>query len=149
MGSSKDSHYLRFWTVYFERTSELHPSWIEGRNPLPRSFITQRSGIPGTNISVCFGRGGKLRHELYIDSTDAIENDSLFEDFRSRRQAMEAAYGSQLDFQQLPTKRGCRIASHTTGDVMREDHWNEYIRWFPDAGVRLRLALSEAGFPGR
>jgi hypothetical protein len=148
MPSSRDSDYLRFWTAYFERVRDLYPSWTDGRNPLPHSFITQRSGIPGTNISICFGRGGKLRHELYIDTKDAIENDALFEDLRRRRHTLEAAYGRSLDFQRLPDKRGCRIADHGVGDVRHEERWSEYIRWFIDAGARLRRALRQTGLAG-
>jgi hypothetical protein len=97
---------------------------------------------------VCFGRGGKLRHELYIDSGEARENDALFEDLLSHRERLETAYGRPLDFQRLPGKRGCRIADHASGDVMDQDHWNEFIRWFLDAGARLRRALTETRFSG-
>jgi hypothetical protein len=48
-----------------------------------------------------------------------------------------------LDFQPLPDRRGCRIADHSIGDVRDEEHWGEFIRWFLDAGVRLRRALKE------
>lgn len=148
MPSSRESQYLRFWTLYFDRVRALHPSWIGGRRPLTSSWIGQRSGIPGTYISVCFGRGGKLRHELYIDTEDAAENDALFENFLNGREALEGAYGRRLDFQKLPNSRGCRIADHAIGDVTNEEQWNEYIRWFLDAGVRLRLTLSQAGLLG-
>jgi hypothetical protein len=145
---SRGMHYLRFWTRYFERVRALHPTWVGKRNPIPRSWVGQSSGTPGTYISVCFGRGGKLRHELYIDTGGAAENEALFEDLRRHREELETAYGRPLDFQRLPGKRGCRIADHTAGDVMDEDHWNEFIAWFLDAGARLRRALAETRFSG-
>ena len=148
MPSTKARHYLRFWTLYFDRVRALHPSWVGRGGPLASSWIGQRSGIPGTYISVCFGRGGRLRHELYIDTEDAAENDALFEDFLNRREVLEGAYGRRLDFQKLPNRRGCRIADHAIGDVTNEEQWNEYIRWFLDAGIRLRRALGKSGFSG-
>ena len=141
-------HYLRFWTRYLERVRASHPTWAGNRNPLRSSWIGQPSGIPGTYISVCFGRGGKLRHELHIDTGEAKENEAIFEDVLRQREELETAYGRSLDFQRLPGKRGCRIADHASGDVMDEDHWNEFIRWFVDAGGRLRHALTETGFSG-
>lgn len=138
----KGAHYLRFWTFYLVRVRALHPSWAGARNPVRGSWVGQRSGIPGTYISVCFGRDGTLRHELYIDTGNAADNDALFEDFLSRREAMEEAYGHSLDFQPLPDRRGCRIADHGIGDVRNEEQWNQYVRWFLDAGSRLRRALA-------
>ena len=31
---------------------------------------------------------------------------------------------------------------------MDEDQWSEFIRWFVDAGARLRRALTMTGFSG-
>lgn len=145
---NRSVHYRRFWTLYLERVRAVHPLWAGARSPLRSSWVGQTSGIPGTYISVCFGRGGKLRHELYIDTGDAAENDALFDDFLSKRQALESAYGRPLDFQRLPHRRGCRIADHGIGDVMDEGHWSEFIRWFVDAGARLRRALTETSSTG-
>ena len=69
------AHYLRFWTLYLERVRAVHPPWAGRTNPVRGSWVGQGSGIPGTYISVCFGRGGKLRHELYIDTEDTKENE--------------------------------------------------------------------------
>ena len=145
---SREEHYLRFWTLYLERVRAVHPAWAGKRNPVRGSWVGQSSGIPGTYISVCFGRGGKLRHELYIDTGDAKENEAIYEDLLGHQQELETAYGRRLDFQPLPGKRGRRIADSGEGDVMDEDHWNEFIRWFLDAGTRLRRALAETRFSG-
>ena len=101
---TRGSHYLRFWTLYLDRVRELHPTWAGKRNPVRRSWVGQSSGIPGTYISVCFGLGGRLRHELYLDASEAADNDALFEDLLGHREALEAAYGRSLDFQRLPSK---------------------------------------------
>ena len=64
----------------------------------------QSSGIPGTYISVCFGRGGKLRHELYVDTGDGAENDALFEDLLKHRETLESAYGRPSTFSAFRTR---------------------------------------------
>jgi hypothetical protein len=137
--------YLRFWALYFERLRELHPEWVGNRNPVASSWVGQRSNIPDTFISVCFGRNGTLRHELYIDSGEKAANKTLFESLLEERTAIEEVYGRQLDFQRLPARRGCRIADHGTGDVTNEESWPRFVEWFLDAGVRLRRALSSFG----
>lgn len=141
----KATYYERFWGRYIERVQREHPGWTNARRVGRESWMSQPSGVPGTFISVCFGAGGKLRHELYIDAGDAAQNEEVFEDLLSRRNVLEEAYGRRLDFQRLEGRRACRIADHGVGDVTDEGRHDEFINWFFDAGARLRRALAVAG----
>jgi hypothetical protein len=77
-----------------------------------------------------FAAGGRLRVELYIDGGDAEANLALFRALRARAAAIEAAYGKELSWGELPTRRACRIADYAKGDVTNTDQHNAYIDWF-------------------
>ena len=141
----KAAAYENFWTRYIERVQKEHAGWTNARRAGRDSWMSQPSGIPGTYISVCFGAGGKLRHELYIDNGDRQQNEELLDYHLERREALEAAYGSELDFQRLEGRRACRMADHGIGDVTDEERHDEFVDWFFDRGVRLRGALASVG----
>lgn len=141
----KAAAYEGFWTRYVERVQKEHPGWTNARRAGRDSWMSQPSGISGTYISVCFGAGGKLRHELYIDNGDREQNEELLDYYLERRAALESAYGLELDFQRLEGRRACRIADHGVGDVADEERHDEFIDWFFDRGQRLRQALATVG----
>ena len=59
-----------------------------------------------------------------------------------------SANGKPLDWEELPTKRACRIAEYREGcNVAASERWEEYIDWFLDAGTRLRAALAVVALP--
>jgi uncharacterized protein DUF4268 len=67
---------------------------------------------------------------------------------RNRQEQIEAVYGQPLDWQELPTKRACRIAEYKDGCGLADiERWEEYIAWFLDAGTRFRAALGSVPLP--
>ena len=105
--------------------------------------------MKGTKYGCNFAAGGRLRAELYIDGGDAEANLALFGALRARAAAIEAAYGKELSWEELPTRRACRIADYAKGDVTNTDQHNAYIDWFFDTGTRLRRALAPPTEPER
>ena len=104
--------------------------------------------IKGCIISSSFAQGDRLRHELYIDTGDGDRNDEIFGYLRDRQEQIEAAYGQPLEWEELPTRRACRIAEYKDGcGVAETERWDEYIAWFLDAGTRLRAALGAEAPP--
>jgi hypothetical protein len=95
-----------------------------------------------------FAAGGRLRAELYIDSGDGEANLELFRTLKERAQAIEAAYGKALSWEELPGRRACRIADYTDGDVTNTDQHDAYIDWFFETGNRLREALARSADHG-
>lgn len=140
--SGRAEQYRRFWTSYLERQRAAHPSWSRRATPQPANWMNFPSPISGTQINPSFAPGGRLRHELYIDTGDADANVELFERLRARRDEMDAAYGRPLEFDEIPGKRACRIVEYRDGEIGEEERWNEFIDWFVDCGVRLREAIA-------
>jgi hypothetical protein len=106
------------------------------------------SPIRGCVIASGVAQGDRLRHELYIDTGDADHNAEIFGHLRDQQEQVEAAYGRPLEWEELPTKRACRIAEYKENCALADtERWDEYIAWFLGAGTRLRAALSAAALP--
>ncbi len=142
--SGKAEQYRRFWTRYLERMRERHPAWSRRSTPQPANWMSFPGPAAGTQINPSFAAGGRLRHELYIDTGDADANTELFERLREQSDDIEAAYGRALEFDEILGKRACRIAEYRDGEIADEERWDEFIDWFLDCGVRLRRALPAA-----
>jgi hypothetical protein len=83
-----------------------------------------------------FPAGGRLRHELYIDSGDASRNIQIFLALRQQQAAIEQAYGRPLEWEELPSRQACRVGDYTEGDVTQtERHPNTSSGfWMPGNG---------------
>lgn len=139
----KGELYLRFWTRYLDRVHSEHPGWTRARKPQTANWTNQPAALSGTVIALSFAAGGRLRHELYIDTNDGEANRQTFEALRAWRALLEESYGRPLQFEPLPERRACRIAEYREdADVAEVERHDEFIDWFFDAGVRLRRALA-------
>lgn len=64
------------------------------------------------------------RVELYIDSKDGDNNQRYFEALFLKKEEIEGAFGSPLDWQPLEGRRACRIErTYTTGGYRDKDVW--------------------------
>jgi hypothetical protein len=141
-GTGKPALYFDFWSRFLERVREEHPGWTRANKPGTANWFSMPCPFKGgPNYSVSFAQGGKLRYELYIDYPDGDAVASLFASLSSRRHEIEAAYGGDLSWEELPDRRASRIAAYSEGDVAQTDSHDRYIDWFFDTGQRLRSAI--------
>jgi Domain of unknown function (DUF4268) len=144
----KGALYVQFWRRFLERVHKEHPDWTKAHRETTDNWLDMKSPIKGCRITTSFAQGDRLRHELYIDSGDGDHNASLFGELRERSDEIEAAYGRALVWEELPTRRACRIADYRDGcNVEQAERYEEFIDWFFDAGTRLRRALANYAFP--
>ena len=138
----RTSLYLRFWTQYLEELERRGLDWAAGRSPEPRSYFTTPSPLKGTSLTTSFARNRMLRHELYINRGSREANLDLLYALLSEREALERAYGGELEFEDPgEERRAVRIAEYRNGHISKEDEHREYVRWFVDRGERMRRAL--------
>lgn len=147
-GGVKGPFYFSFWAKYLQRLKGEHPKISHARNPNSDSWMGFTSGIKGIQITPAFTIGKRLRHEIYIDTGDGDRNDEIFEHLLAQRETLEKAYGRPLEWEQLPSKRACRIVEYRdNADVVNESEHDDYITWLLDAGERLRRVLKIAEMP--
>jgi hypothetical protein len=146
--SGKGALYVQFWESFIERVHADHPDWTKAKAVGPYNWFEMKGPIRGSLISSSFAQGDRLRHELYIDSGDGDRNDEIFGSLHDQQHQIESVYGNPLEWEELPTRRACRIAEYKEGcPVSDTERWDEYLAWFLDAGTRLRAALSAAMLP--
>jgi hypothetical protein len=139
--SGRSALYKAFWAKYLERLHQTHPDWTTSSVAPTANWMSMRSPLKGTFFSNSFSTGGKLRHELYVDTGDAHTTDAIYAALKARQDELEKAYGRPLQWEPLPNRRASRIADYTDAEVTQEDRHDEFITFLIDAGGRMRRAL--------
>jgi Domain of unknown function (DUF4268) len=139
--TGRSAAYADFWRRLVEAVRERHPQWTRARAPSGDNWLAMPSPLRGTSLNFSFAQGGRLRSEIYIDAGDAAANDAIFGALLERRDALEASFGRELDFEELPGRRACRVAEYTDGMVEDGARHEEFIAWFIDSGERFRRSL--------
>ncbi len=80
--------------------------------------------------------GPELRVEFYIP-----DNHALYDRLFDQRDAIEAAYQSQLTWHYVAGTKSTRICDHVKRDVTDETQWSRYYEWLTEHIVRLRDAI--------
>jgi len=118
-----------------ERQEGRHGDWLT----MPCPF----KGGPAYWVSFC--AGGKLRAELYIDFEDASTVSTLYDFLLVRKDDIETAFGGALSWEELLSRRPCRIADYSNGDVVEVNEHDTYGGWFLDVLGLLHDALRSPG----
>lgn len=64
-----------------------------------------------------------------------------------QKDALEQAYGRGLTWETLPGRRAYRIAEYRPGSITRPEEYDTYMKFFLDAGQRIRGALAAIKLP--
>lgn len=125
----------RFWGVLADavlaRSASLHP-----QKPLPQHWTNYAVGRSGFSITpTVSSRDDRIGVELVLGSPDAK---AQFQALLSHREAIDAALGFPVEWQEMPEKVMSRVAcwrhDSPPGDEAR---WNEYVEWISERVVRM------------
>jgi hypothetical protein len=112
------------------------------RSPTKDSWLSAGAGVR-SGISFVYNiwtDGAAV--ELYIDTGQRSENERIFDLLLSRREAIEAAYGGQLDWDRLEGKRACRVRAEFAGDGLHaKEHWGTIQGGMVNRMERLSKAM--------
>jgi len=143
--SGKGTYYVKFWERFIERLRAEHPSWSNASKAGTANWLSMPCPFKGGPAYVIgFAAGSRLRAELYIDYLDAESVPVLFNFLLDHKDEIEATYGGELSWEELPGRRACRIADYGVGDAVNVEEYDGYVNWFFDALGRLRVAVQEA-----
>jgi hypothetical protein len=150
-GGGKAEMYAAFWPKLISRLNAERPAWTR-RDPdsthFPDNWLSMPSPVSGARFSLSFARGGRLRHEIYIDGGDAETNLQVFRTLEEQRPLLEETYGRPLAFEELADAQACRVADYRDdSDVGSTDRHEAYVNWFIDSGDRFRKALDVIKVP--
>ena len=132
-----------FWgelLAYAATVTSLHSNC----NPGPDTWIGGGGGRSGLNFNYNVLQD-QTRVELYINTGDKDENENLFDKLAAEQAAVEARFGSPLDWQKGEERVTCRIAHVLSlGGWADRESWEKTVPKTVDAMVRLAEALRPA-----
>lgn len=138
--------YRSFWERFLPALHEAIPNWSKAKKPQSQNWMNLYWPTSGATFVAAFGKNGQMRVELYIDTGDEALNNELFDHLKSQQVEIEAAFGEPLVWEDLPTRRACRVSVQGVGDVLNEEGHDLYVSWMIDALKRMRHAFPAARF---
>ncbi len=132
----------RFWSSYIDRSK------------FKTTLYANRSSTTDQWLSAGIGRGGfsliasvtedRARIECYISMGKDSErrNKEAFQALYAQKSKIEEVFGGALDWQELPTRIGCRICTNLAGGWKLPEHdWPELQDQMLTAILKLEAAL--------
>lgn len=140
--SVRGEAYREFFQSLIDRLRTQY-KFTQAQKGQPSSWYTFRSGVSGIGYSVAFTTGKRIRTEAYIDNGNASWNLAMFDALFQRREEIETAFGEPLTWEQLDTRRACRIAIYRSGSIDASSQSLEEIKeWAIERLLLFKKVLS-------
>jgi hypothetical protein len=130
---------MKFWMALIEYLSKKAPH-IRPQNPRPQHWLNNSIGRAGFGLNITANtRDERLGVELWIPGADAKKH---FTNLSSQKKEIESKLGIELDWQELPDAKACRIASwYPDASIEEENRWDEYLDWLTQRLVKMDQVL--------
>ena len=125
---------MRFWLALIEQLKAAAPG-MRPQKPRPQHWLNLSVGKAGFNLAVTANtRNERIGVELYFYGSDSKKN---FANLELNKNEIETDLGFELDWQELPDAKACRVASwYPDASLVDESRWVEYLGW-----VQHRLVI--------
>ena len=129
----------KFWMALVERLARTAPQ-IRPQKPRPQHWLNSSIGRAGFALNITANtRDERLGVELWLPGTEAKRH---FANLSAQRTDIEGRLGFELDWQDLPDAKGCRIASwYPRASIEDESRWEEYLDWLTQRLVKMDQVL--------
>ncbi len=111
----------------FRRVRYYPPKNSKTRNCIA-IYDTTLPRAGATRYGFTFGRGAKVRAELFIDTRDRERNKGIFEALEKKQQVVEEEFGESLSWEPLLDGEGSRIALRRNGSLHDDDKTLQEIK---------------------
>ena len=121
---------LKFWTL-FAQYLQANGSMLRSQKPFPQHWTHFGIGRSGFLSSAILNTSDNiLGAEIYINHEDAK---TYFSALVVQREAIERELGFQLDWRELPDRKGSRIlVERSISAPLDETYWPEYFVWLKE-----------------
>lgn len=141
--SKRQEIFRRFWAQFIERSSR-HSELFRNRSTTSDHWLTTGIGRAGFALTAALTED-RARVECFISigKNNPPANKAAFHALLAQRQAIEASFGEGLDWQELPSRTGCRICFdyQSGGWKSPEADWPAIQDWLITHAARLEKAL--------
>jgi Domain of unknown function (DUF4268) len=137
--------YRSYFQSLLDELRNVH-KFTNARAAQPQNWYTFTSDNSKIyKYSTSFASSGRVRAEVYIDTGDKLRNEAIFDELKAQREAIEAAYGSTLEWEKLEAKRACRIAIYIDGDIdVDSEKLAEIKKWVVANLLRMKQVLPQS-----
>jgi hypothetical protein len=142
--TAREEMFMRFWTQLISR-SKGTTSVVAGRGPSKDNSLSGGIGVSGFRLTFVL-RDDEFEVGCYIDpAKDKDTNLEVLRQLESHKTDIEREFGDELEWQELPESRGCRICKKFEGGSRTpEGEWPALQDKMIDAMIRLERALRPA-----
>ena len=129
----------KFWMALIDRLGKSAPQ-IRPQNPRPQHWLNNSIGRSGFGLNITANtRDERIGVELWIPGVEAKRH---FANLSSQKDFIESKLGFELDWQELPDAKACRIASwYPQASIEEENRWNEYLDWLIQRLMKMDQVL--------
>lgn len=140
----KQRHRLRlaFWEEALAQLRADGVTLFQNISPTKDHWVSAGSGVRSCPYSLIYSKD-EARVDLVLQRPDQADNTWLFERLLSQREAIEKAFGEELQWLPLEGKKACRITFAKDFDGYDRDNWPEMIQWLSVHIRKFEAALRE------
>ncbi|MCX6979334.1 MAG: DUF4268 domain-containing protein [Verrucomicrobia bacterium] len=129
----------KFWMALIEYLNAKAPQ-IRPQKPRPQHWLNNSIGRAGFALNITANtRDERLGVELWIPGAEAKKH---FANLSAQKADIEGKLGFDLDWQELPDAKACRIATwYPKASIEDENRWEEYLDWLTERLVKMDKVL--------
>ena len=125
--SSRRAKYKSYTQLLIDELREKH-NFTRARAGQPDNWYEFSAGIRGIRYSVQFKRGDKVTTSIKIYENVQSNRFDLFDALKERKEEIESAFGSPLEWERLEGQQRSRIVVSRDGNIELPDAELEHIR---------------------
>lgn len=129
-----------FWTKMLDRFRTSSCTLYTNISPSTDHWLSASSGITGLTYGLVFIKK-EIRVEFYIGKNMAETNTFIFNWLLEHKEAIEAVFGHELQWQTLPGKKACRLTYAKAVTSQDDAYWPEMIEWLQVNMAALEKAI--------
>ena len=129
----------KFWMALIEYLNAKAPQ-IRPQKPRPQHWLNNSIGRAGFALNITANtRDERLGVEWWIPGAEAKKH---FANLSAQKADIEGKLGFDLDWQELPDAKACRIATwYPKASIEDENRWEEYLDWLTERLVKMDKVL--------
>jgi hypothetical protein len=129
----------KFWMALIDKLASDAPK-IRPQKPRPQHWLNNSIGRSGFGLNITANtRDERIGVELWIPGAEAKRH---FANLLEKKGEIETKLGFELDWQELPDAKACRIASwYPHASIEEEGRWNEYMEWITKRLLKMDEVL--------
>ncbi len=129
----------KFWMALIDKLASDAPK-IRPQKPRPQHWLNNSIGRSGFGLNITANtRDERIGVELWIPGAEAKRH---FANLLEKKGEIETKLGFELDWQELPDAKACRIASwYPHASIEDEGRWEEYMEWITKRLLKMDEVL--------